>query len=65
LAPDVIHGKRATMRNRRLQFEPIKIEVTREEILADLNYPAATGTEDRQVARRSRRRRTRRQGRRW
>jgi hypothetical protein len=52
------------MRNRRLQFEPIKIEVTREEILADLNYPAAVGAEDRQIARRPRRRRTRRQGRR-
>ena len=49
------------MRNRRLQFEPIKIEVTREEILADLQYPAG---DDRDAERTPRRRRSRRQGRR-
>jgi len=50
------------MRNLRLQFEPIKIEVTREEILADLQYPA--GADDRHAQRTPRRRRSRRQGRR-
>jgi hypothetical protein len=51
------------MRNRRLQFEPIKIELTREEILADLHYPAATTGGDRHTARHPRRRRARRPGR--
>jgi len=52
------------MRNRRLHFEPIKIEVTREEILADLNYPAVAAADDRHSARRPRRRPSRRPGRR-
>lgn len=53
------------MRNRRFRHEPIKVEVTREEILADLMYPAGTsGAEGRPPVRRDRSRRGRRQGRR-
>ncbi len=51
------------MRNRRFRYEPIKVEVTREEILADLLYPAAAPGE-RPSVRRTPSRRTRRQGRR-
>ena len=52
------------MRHRRLRFEPAKIELTREEILADLLYPAAPGDAGRAASRRGRSRRSRRQGRR-
>lgn len=52
------------MRNRRLRFEPIKVEVTREEILADLLYPTAPGNGDRPAARRQPSRQPRRQARR-
>ena len=53
------------MRNRRLRYEPTKIEVTREEILADLLYPAATTEAGaRPRPRRDRSRRSRRQARR-
>jgi hypothetical protein len=51
------------MRNRRFRYEPIKVEVTREEILADLLYPVATAGE-RPSARRTPSRRTKRQPRR-
>jgi hypothetical protein len=50
------------MRNRRFRFEAPKVELTREEILADLTYPVgAPAAEDRPGPRR-RHRRLRRRG---
>ena len=52
------------MKSRRIQFETPRIELTREEILADLLYPAAsTETDERHAARRRHPRRNRRRGR--
>ena len=31
------------MRKVELKLEPVKVQITQEEILADLRYPAATG----------------------
>jgi hypothetical protein len=53
------------MKSRRIQFEAPRIELTREEILADLLYPAASPeVEGRSNGRRPRQRPARRQGRR-
>jgi hypothetical protein len=40
----------ATMRKVELKLEPVKVQITQEEILADLRYPAATGAGSRNGA---------------
>jgi len=38
------------MRKVELKLEPLKVQITQEEILADLRYPAAGGAESRNGA---------------
>jgi hypothetical protein len=64
-APIESQEKEGAMRNRRFRFEAPRVEVTREEILADLTYPVAPAEPGRRPSpRHTHHRPTRRKGRR-